>query len=167
MNNVKFSYGNWRYDDSQTQATHKHKLSTWKKYTTLNNTRQQQNNCLCCLILYPAPPEFTSMPDTCYLRRTVLSLPVRLRYVPNQRATLDCSSQHTRNHKLLTRNTQATHTTTKTGTVLKLTGAEETWELNAVPTFVTRWNLHPNGHRVRVLRRMRVKFHLLQLAQVT
>jgi hypothetical protein len=43
MDNVQFSYFNLRYDDSQTQVTHKHKLSTWKKYTTLNNTRHTTN----------------------------------------------------------------------------------------------------------------------------
>jgi len=43
MNNVQFSCCNWRYDHSQTQVTHKHKLSTWKKYTTLNNTRHTAN----------------------------------------------------------------------------------------------------------------------------
>jgi hypothetical protein len=98
------------------------------------------------MILYPAPPEFTSMLDTCYLGWPVLSFSVKQRNLFNERATLDCYSQHTRNHRLTARSTLPTHTTAKTGTELMFT-TKKASELNAVPTFLTRWNLQPSGHK--------------------
>lgn len=148
----------------KTQVTHKHKLSTWKKHTTLNNTRHTANNYAvwfyiprhrnlrACLTLVIQEGQFYHYQSTQHAVPTTYAVLLLTTHAQPQASNAQhpsYSHHHGSEYHYHYQNRNWAHVHGKGG-------RRGTSELNAVPTFVTRWNLHPSGHRVSVWRYMRL-----------